>query len=164
MNVKKMLAVADAIERENIGGKPYAFNMRLWYARMRTMNSHGETCGTMACVAGTAVLMYAADRRLTKEEYLSEGARILGLTDGEAKHLFLGRSVERVFPFSLFSSSPDEISLYTINSYRHLVPDALRWMAITGVVDWHRALDAARCVADQRLMSPGTSEPEIVTA
>lgn len=140
MNSENFLKVADAIEKDLSN-----FDMEVW-------------CGTACCVAGFA-FMLAMDGRnnpltANMDNVIHAAKSYLGLDDA----------------LNLFAPNGG-VSILTINDNKELVPDALRWMAHNKCTDWKPALDAAWTAAKCRQdspssppMSPGTSEPEVVTA
>jgi hypothetical protein len=146
MNKEMFLRVADAIEKEQLeDGKPFRFEMSDWVRRYSnpSINNHGNFCGTAACVAGTAVLLKHGDNLHTEGrhyftlngreklfEYQDEGTRIMGLERRAAEHLF------------------GEVEL--ANANRRYVPDALRWMAESGRVDWKKGFEYAQCVEKEK--------------
>lgn len=117
MNTENMLRVADAIEEESIA----KFNMGAWVGT--------SCCGTVACVAGFATLLEPGVR--SHRSWSERGEKILGLTDSEAEELFYG--------------GPH--SLDWLTRQKKLVPDAIRWMALTGEVSWRKAIEVAKCVS-----------------
>lgn len=146
MNSDFMLKVADAIEKEQKfhfldkdGWKvtlSTSFDMESW-GTMVNMEPHTHTqaldCGTSACVAGWACILDSPEgwyRRLTGYDSFSTERRarvLLGLSDADAHRLFYASPVGMVW----------------LNDNAKYVPDALRWMALNGEVDWVRALEAA---------------------
>jgi hypothetical protein len=170
MNRENMLKVADAIEQEIVN-----FNMSTWVeygndssrgvqAAVKYVNGHIDTCGTIACVGGTANLLDFREQRgnveskwdrkrrrvrdgrvLQDEAGTNRAARWLGLSDTDADNLFYARE------FSRGSGSANSMVAFSIvNENRGLVPNALRWMAESGEVSWKKGFEYARCVHKEK--------------
>lgn len=140
MNKKRMLLVADAIEKEQAWKTKATFDMSRYVDISR--------CGTSACIAGFASLMTSRETvsQLRREgkidnanDHFDIGRHVLGLTRQEACILFIN-------------------SMHLFNRYKKLVPDALRWMAHTGKVDIDMSLKAAACVAENKKKAAKAAE------
>lgn len=136
-----MLRVADAVEAEALSG----FHMQGW---IEESPYPFHSCGTTACVAGFAFLL---DTKRTSREVVNDrrigpfnfndivigtrAAEALDLEPAEARRLF-------------YATSPtnEYLSSATIMRYKDLIPDALRWMALRGKVDWWAGLKASACL------------------
>lgn len=123
MNKERLLAVADAIEKEEIAG--LGFDMANWFG------THGHTCGTSACIAGHVIAKYAP--HLIKSHDVSiptEAREILGAQTDEdtlaLNKLFYGIRED------------DEPSVLT-DLYRGIAVIAIRRLAETGVTNWDEA-------------------------
>lgn len=122
MNIENILAVADAIEAESIA----KFNMDKWV-------DTSPSCGTVACIAGTCVLMTGAQLKpaddMVDSQYANEqmsvpiGRDFLGITAAQAHDLFLPLDYIRNGAIT-----------------KEVAVRALRSLAITGKVDWKAAL------------------------
>lgn len=148
MNKTNMLRVADAIEAEN-----KTFQMNTWFddSRGDRMRDHsydirkiadGESmtsCGTVACVGGWANVLEIRDTQ-TIFDPLWDGSeratRFLELSEDEARDLFMG------------IGAPG--NWHWMNDNRKLVPDALRYMAETGEIDWSEGFKYAECVEREK--------------
>ena len=139
MNTKRILAVADAIERTN-----HSFHMSKWLQSdtgashmLGIAATHGidalvadaERCHTSACLAGWAVLLYGDDRPglpfKTTYEY---GRELLDLTDQQARKLF------QPTPFN--RPGEREISCHYNDVTPAYAARVLRQFAHTGEVNW----------------------------
>jgi hypothetical protein len=94
MNRDKVLMVADAIENATLAKDiGVGFNMRDFYDLRARCDQTGHSCGTTACTAGWAWLMFkdkdSIDHTLPDEIEL-QAAELLGLTEAEADNLFFG--------------------------------------------------------------------------
>lgn len=153
MNKTNMLRVADSIESENLA----KFDMRVWHGEGFEWNDSASpfysSCGTVACVGGTAMAIMASDNlwryKLSSKDHvpMSEGnvqsvADWLGLSYREAHDLFSASEIGT-------SISPDEKYRY-VNERKHLVPDALRYMAETGDTSWIKGFEYAECVQQEK--------------
>ena len=101
MNYERLLAIADYIEKH-----PQEYDQ----------GTYGEItpCGTVACVAGTAMLLFAKDeiiwRKDILEDFLNLGSKrgsvwvhaktLLGLSNIEAHLLFSGLGVNNIYKSS----------------------------------------------------------------
>lgn len=91
MNEQRMLAVADAIEKDALRERGITFNMGDWLATLaphcisvlRVRSSY--ECGTVGCIAGFTCVMFAE-----VGEAVGEGTAMayLGLTRSQAQRLF----------------------------------------------------------------------------
>lgn len=150
MNKELLLQVADAIETQRAGRRRVAFNMESWGHRVE---EEDHMCGTVACVAGftlaikhPVVFKKQIDGHLDFEErsLIDRAGVDLGLTREQARELFLAVS----FGEETYFRPPP--GLHIINNHAEFVPDALRWMAATGRIEWKPALEAAMCVAREK--------------
>lgn len=133
-----MLKVADAIEKRQVATTKVGFNMNSYVGDGGTRNAqdaNGSWCGTTACVAGFATLINQVELVVDEEQCDWEpheiGREYLGLSHMQANDLFL-----------------DAVDLF--NEKNTLVPDALRYMAMTGKVNWREAIEASACLARDR--------------
>jgi len=114
MNKERILAVADAIEKSSV--PELGFSMR----------SFRSDCGTAACIAGWAFVLFAKNgenrfrRGVSPYDIEVEGQVVLGLKDVEAGRLFYASGVGVHY------------------ATRGQAIAALRHLAATGVVDWLR--------------------------
>lgn len=153
VNRKNMRRVADFIESENA----QSFDMSRWHHfgdgvvdLSQEFNSSPAACGSAMCIGGTANYLKARDlfekkRKIDDEITVIDeagAADFLGLTDRQKNHLF--------YCITADIDSAYYISYDYINRRKHLVPDALRWMAKTGEVNWRKALEYAQCVYDEK--------------
>lgn len=124
MPVNKTLLhkIADAVEKERVGDRKIKHDQMAW----GFVSDGNEPCGTHACVAGFACLI--EDGRIDYNVKY-RGSELLGLDYEESEHLFY--------------------YVGYVNSNRDLVPDALRWMAESGEIDWIKGFEYARCVRDE---------------
>jgi hypothetical protein len=112
MNKERMLALADAIEQENIifNNKSLKFDMSVWaYQQVADMSWAYQQvenmpdvrwCGTYACMAGMAVCMYEPEKFKTYlfdevEEIGDLAKEILELTGEDCEKLFYNFSLDR---------------------------------------------------------------------
>jgi hypothetical protein len=132
MNSLRLRQIADMIEQEHVtrgDGTHFKkrFDMQTW------------DCGTSACIGGFATAACSAEEKKkhiaadefgvgTWGRYFVIGKGALGLTKDEANKLFIG-------------------SVKQFNDNKHLVPDALRWMAEAREINIAKGLEYARCVA-----------------
>lgn len=136
MNADLLRKVADVIEVGIVANRRVGLNMQMW---------HGDAhpCGTSACVAGFTELVVTQGR----------GWKNMPVPDGATRH-YAKASLEltevqarELFHACTFAEKRGEdksiYAMHTINRNERLVPDALRWMADTGIVDWSDALTAA---------------------
>lgn len=131
MNAELMLRVADAVESENVRGHRVTLNMHSWHGP-----DLGPSCGTTACIGGYVDLF-------VHEEI-------------DVSRFYNDMSVFRTAQDALDLTYRDAWALMTdsenyswINRNKDLVPDALRWMAMTGEISWGKGLQAARCVRER---------------
>jgi hypothetical protein len=160
VNRENMLKVADAIENETV-----RFNMAVWIGH-QTDHEYGDvtgftsgqkdTCGTACCIGGTADLLRNREmiasggysfhgfgwRDIISD---SKAAEWLGLSLDEANTLFIANEYR-----TGVSYSSNETAYGYINERRHLVPNALRWMAESGEVSWKKGFEYAECLVKER--------------
>lgn len=153
MNKQKMLAVADAIEREVL-----EFDMTTWGVKTE--------CGTAACVAGHACFLsetYGADYVGTRfagvNDHINMTHSVFGaaqeeleLTRHEAEELFRCSRFKGSYivpKLDIWGSNAEAFDY--INEHRDLVPDAIRWMVLNERVDWERAFNAVACAREKSL-------------
>lgn len=142
MNSERFLRLADAVEAEQADGQRVVLDMRTWHGH--------DTCGTTACIGGFCDLIlrreqYEWSRREVDDfivamhrrhasnprpDIMIKAASWLDLNDLEAREL-------------MTTASYFDLILHFRGT--KVVPDALRWMAATGKVDWLTALKAAEC-------------------
>lgn len=129
MNVKKISAVADAIEKheiENLG-----FNMNYEFREIRPGEFHvhdfsGHNCNTVACIAGwTVVLQCGADRIYDDMPIMQLAKDILDLDYLESNTLFMPGIIDGINYYE--ASQKDAVKV-------------LRHLAKTGKVDWTTAV------------------------
>ncbi len=85
----KLLALAEAIEREDLVREGIGFNMKVWRAKTQGWrpDQMGHSCGTVACIAGWTALL--DDPSVTGDNEIQERAKkILGLNSEESVRLF----------------------------------------------------------------------------
>lgn len=141
MRADRLREVADAIERGQVRGQS---GVRLDMVAYVKGVSREHPCGTAACVAGYTAMMYTELEviNLPWEAYLA-ARDSLDLSESEAKELFMGS-------ISALRLGVKAVNVrQEINSKERLVPDALRWMADTGEINWVKALVAA-CEATEK--------------
>ena len=127
MNRENILAVADAIENQSI--PDLGFNMGGFIVETGDdwQDKSGRSCGTVACIAGTAHVLRTGDRTIghnVRDYDCTPDAEWLGLTEDEADGLFFAVSASA----NLYEITPSQ----AVSVLRHL--------AETGEVDWERAL------------------------
>lgn len=142
MNKANMLRVADAIENENVYGHPLGFDMSKWV-------SQGD-CGTVACVGGTCQLLQGIDLETAIENSSNMGSQFdtgewLGLDFNDTVKLFGAAEYVKGGNYMFSRKQYDHI-----NKNKHLVPDALRYMAESGRVSWAEGFKYAQCVVDKK--------------
>lgn len=149
MDSKRILEIADAIERQEIA----TFDMTHVVEQVTNDENH-HPCGTAACVGGFALIMYMPFWKMQDDPHWEERAgEVLGLTDQQATELFLAFSLDRYSTLnedgdtadvSLFESfgSRETDGLRLINELRAHVPAALRYMVEQNDIHWRRALNA----------------------
>lgn len=122
-NVENVLKLADALEQGRIkeGGKRVGFNMNLWRTRSSTffaaVNWRGRKCNTVACIGGSAELLFQSD----------DARDALGLSERNAKSLFYpNRRVVKGEDWPRISPSA--------------AAEVLRHLAAKGEIDWARAI------------------------
>ncbi|PCJ68234.1 MAG: hypothetical protein COA62_15840 [Rhodobiaceae bacterium] len=135
MNKARILKLADVIERREI--KRLGFNMRNWFADRVANWDHGGNCGTVACIAGHAVVLFADDGKVNKtrtrkrrcisafepqysfgDTVEADAQAILGLTKRQAHALFV----------------PHDVILPNVTTEQAV--EVLRTLANTGRVSW----------------------------
>lgn len=136
INADRLRAVASAIE----AGTLAKFNM---YDILSTDFEYDEEsqdfhkCGTLACVAGFALLLFAKPLYGKNPHDLGghQAADILGLDNTQRDELFYcDRSYHD--PIDHF------VNFEIIHKHEEFVPDALRWMADNDCIDWDQAMAA----------------------
>lgn len=129
MNNERLLAVADAIEREEIKGM--TFNMGSWLKK----RAH---CNTTACIAGHVVALF--DPQMLNWDYvdiIEVTARNLLATAGDDDRLELTR---------LFYGSSLAGNRYNLDKIpKEMAAIAIRRLVETGVTDWDEAKDIYAC-------------------
>lgn len=117
MNKERILAIADAIEKE-----PKNFDMGIYH------------CGSTACIAGHAVILFGRPKvKYDGIDWFTDGQKLLDLTEEEASELFLGEELEY---------KANNLAFHYIMERETGVPAALRWMVENDKIDWKDALDA----------------------
>lgn len=127
-NTSRILAVADAIEKEEI----MKLDMHTYYSNRGDENGNYHLCG---CVSGFSIKMYS------KKPYidgygLENGRTILDLTAEEACELFGGHSM------TVYSGEPAVHGLHAVQDRKDDIPNALRWMAANNKYEWKSAFTA----------------------
>lgn len=149
MNKENMHKVADAIERELV-----AFNMVNWHTPY-----FSDSCGTAACVGGTAelIMLYEnLETPVTESEFFAQSFNSPRMGDEQIRRTSEWLGISYWDAFSLFMASSvalrdDQTDRFEyVNENRDLVPDALRWMAETGKTNWMEAFEYARCVRKEK--------------
>jgi hypothetical protein len=126
MSLEPLRKVADQIEETRNGSlKNLVFDMSL------TISEEDHSCGTVGCVAGFLVInefnttdpteIYV---KLGASSVLEEGCKILDIPWAQGQELFC--IIDCEFGFSDVNKHPK-------------TPDALRWMADTGIPNWREA-------------------------
>ncbi|PCJ68235.1 MAG: hypothetical protein COA62_15845 [Rhodobiaceae bacterium] len=142
MNLHRLSVLADAIESHSHDG--IGFNMRNWFARREATppkgfvgspevfpDRSGHNCGTVACIAGHAVIAF----RLELNPIELRGGLIsaiarekLELTSDEAFNLFHA------------CGGPCSKSYLSLNQVTQAeAVNTLRYAAVNGVIDWWAA-------------------------
>ena len=87
MNKERIIELADFLYRlDNPRYPNLGFNMEHWFCASECQRDYsGNSCGTVACVAGWAALAYGKN---PQESYYQAGIRILGLEINQATRLF----------------------------------------------------------------------------
>ena len=114
-----------------------------------------EACGTRACIAGLAVMLWGDDDDINDidkgdEGYRSAGQRILGLDYETASQLFLPEGDDDNLARSL------ECSWADVNAYN--AADTLRHLAKTGEVHWFANCRCRQCDPDGDVICDDSSE------
>ncbi len=131
MNIGNILKVADAIQAAELVAQDIGFSMGSLGGppEAHCVDLSGHSCGTVACIAGTAVAVLEGVEVFRKFRLYSDerAAPLLGLTrvglfDGQAGALFF----------------PNEACRNEITPMH--AARALRILAITGKVDWIAAM------------------------
>lgn len=110
LNIPFCRKVLEYAEQEQ--GDDYQFDMAVWYSpyyRMDQNTRQQVVCKTTACLAGTAVMLTPeaevdkVDDRVFIDgesmEFDVAGAKLMGLTNGQAKHLF--------YPLNYYQNAED---------------------------------------------------------
>ena len=129
MNRENVLKVADAIENHTIEGLGFNMGSFCAIADRDYSDQSGHGCGTVACIAGTAVFVELGEFNgpLTFAEFFEPARDFLGLNEADAQELFYRLSENDGLDKLLISTTTQE------------AVDVLRYLAATGKVDWHWA-------------------------
>ena len=134
MNRERLLAVADAIEREEIAK-----------FKMVDFINTKHKCGTSACVAGFAHLLMGnkfESSNILSYTRLDQAADYLDIDFSNANELFYAHSMSRdededndIEPYDGYCVIDDE-------GYNKFGAPALRWMVTNDTISWKAALTA----------------------
>lgn len=137
MNKELLLRVADAVEGGEVRGDPVELNMCAWHSHQTW------SCGTTACIGGYVdLLIDESHRAIDIDHWLYKQERV-GIFTVAREALDLSTKEAHLL-------MTDTDAWGDIHRSKGMVPDALRWMALTGRIDWDEALSAARCVDEQK--------------
>lgn len=86
MNVERITTLRDHIAAL----PPEKFNLGSWFSSPVKLPTAGafHKCGTSACIAGWALVLFAPDEPLYMVDVPNDAAEILGLTNEQANDLF----------------------------------------------------------------------------
>ena len=141
MNKERMLAVADAIEKEEIA----KFRMLDFIEKC-----DNNQCGTTACVAGFAHLIMGTkinndiDNVLSNDR-LDEARNYLGLNYEEARELFYAGSMDN-YNNAEYDELEDGYIVIDDLGYNKYGAQVIRWMVENDRINWNEALTAVGAI------------------
>ena len=124
MNRENLLHVADAIENHKI--QDLGFNMSTWndVTADWAIDHSGHSCGTVACIGGTAAVLMSARNPRNQWNSEAKAANWLGLSSRERHLLFFGK--------------PTGVEFLCDVQAKHAVATC-RYAAEHNVIDWDKA-------------------------